>query len=316
MQDRQIIKNLSEGYAGNKENLCLSFGIVSGCAVEKFVFGNNCRELSNDSRIYEIGSLTKTFTAGLIERALEGHLMKLSDEVVKNITVLKLLTHTSNIGEFPGTKDAIENMNPFTGYTKADILKYVNQIAVSPNGTWEYSNLGYALLGIHLEKVYQTPYPIILKNYIDHHICIKNTDLCFHSNAVTGYNYNKRPANWMWKKDDAFLPAGALQSTLDDMIVYLIQQMNPQKDHLCHTVHAETEMPFHMGLAWMIEKETGIIFNMGLTEGFSAFIGYHRKANKGIVILSNYSGAGYRNPDTPNGIGLQFLQWTSAAAPH
>lgn len=67
-------------------------------------------------------------------------------------------------------------------------------------------------------------------------------------------------------------------------------------------------MPFDMGLAWMIEKESSSAFCMGLTDGFSSFIGFNKTNEKGIVILANYFSEGYGIQNTPNQIGLAYVK--------
>jgi CubicO group peptidase (beta-lactamase class C family) len=172
---------------------------------------------------------------------------------------------------------------------------------------WEYSNLGYAILGLHIEKVIQRKYADLLECFLCNHK-LNHTKVGYSETALTGNSFEQNPANWRWSPDHVFLPAGGCISTLDDMLSFLLMQMNTHEFELCHKIQVQTDMPFDMGLAWMIEKQTGIVFCMGLTDGFSSFVGFDSKKENGIVILSNYYGPGYGEPNTPNGIGLAYLK--------
>ncbi len=305
MKTQELLAKLVSGYAKNKPHLKCSIGIISQEKVERFWFGSDGMEIPLTDESYEIGSVTKTITASFYANAIKKNDISLNDRVFHSVTVKDLLTHTSGIGELP--EKLSTDKNPFFSYTEQDILKYIKLKKFDGQPGWEYSNLGYAVLGLYLEKVYHKKYADLISDFICHELCLKQTRWIASSIPLTGYNYQGKPSNWSWSKNNVFLPAGGLASTLNDMLCYLALQINSGRYDICHSVHAQTDQPFDMGLAWMIEKNSEIVFSMGLTEGFSSFLGYHRAKKAGIVILSNYFGPGYGNPNTPNGIGRAYL---------
>lgn len=309
LKDKELIKEISKGYCKNKENLCLAIGVISNDSIQKIFLGSNGIELEQSNQTYEIGSITKTFVATIYSNLLREKKISLEDEIIDNVTVLQTLTHTSNVREIPFVSTD-SNKNGYSGYSKEDVLNYVKTIEIPTQKVWEYSNLGFALAGIYLEDIFKEPFSEIIDRYIRTELKLLNTKVGYNKCSMTGYDYLHHPTNWTWEKNSSIVPAGGLISNIDDMLQYLIVQMKTLGE-VCQNTYIKTDMPFDMGLAWMIEKESSSIFCMGLTDGFSSFIGFNKEAKKGIVILSNYFSQGYGVQDTPNQIGLDYLSIAS-----
>jgi CubicO group peptidase (beta-lactamase class C family) len=111
MENRNKVKSLAKGYMQDKPNIKLSVGIIQNKKIDRFILDSKCDEQKYNSEFYEIGSITKAFTAGLYAEAIRRNQLSLSDNVIKNITVKQLLTHTSLIGELPLKQSS--NPNPF-----------------------------------------------------------------------------------------------------------------------------------------------------------------------------------------------------------
>ena len=298
-------------YCEHKHGLHMSLGIVRHESVETAAFGNGAMDLPGYAGPYEIGSITKTLTAGMYANAMAQRKVSLTDTILGRLTVTDVLTHTSGIREMPMNRDA--SGNPFSGYDKDDIMRYIAHCQGDPSsdGTWSYSNLGYALAGAYLETIYGCAYAQLLENHLSEALCLKHTEIGTQTMCLSGYDEKNNPINWTWQRDDAYIAAGGLISTLDDMLKYLCLQMNESKYAICHQVNATTPAPFDMGLAWMIEKGTPITFCMGLTYGFSSFIGFRKDTETGIVILSNHCSMGYDHAVSVSRIGLEFLRVAS-----
>lgn len=124
---------------------------------------------------YRIGSITKTFTAVMIMKTVEAGKLSLDQTIntwfpnVKHadrITVRHLLTHRSgihNITDLPGFMS--RSIKPLT---KAQLLDTINaQISdFEPGKSFSYSNSGYILLTLMLEKIWEKPYEALLKRWI------------------------------------------------------------------------------------------------------------------------------------------------------
>lgn len=108
--------------------------------------------------IFQSGSMGKQFTSMAVMMLVEDGKLSLSDSITKyfpdspdswkNITVRHLLTHTAGTTDYPRDFDFRRD------YTEAELLKRAQAVplAFQPGEKWSYSNLGYLLLGILINK--------------------------------------------------------------------------------------------------------------------------------------------------------------------
>ncbi len=297
------IADIARPYTMGKPKILVSIGIITPTGVSRFCVSVDGTISPVHDRTYEIGSITKTFVASRVMGLIRQGTASLKDIVRNGITLEQLLTHSSGIQEYPVPQTGFENS--FSGVTVQDLLDFIDRSPVGEK-VWEYSNTGFALLGAFLQKKLGCPFAQLLEDFVQNDLHLQHTRIGYQGAELLGHNAS-HAFQWHWEKTSAFLPAGCLVSSLDDMLQYLQIHMNLEDYEICHQTHFVTQMPFDMGLAFMKQKETGIVFAMGLTDGFSSFIGFDSAKKYGCVVLSNYCGPGYGIPDTPNGIGFELL---------
>ncbi|MFN5641601.1 MAG: serine hydrolase domain-containing protein [Sphingobacteriales bacterium] len=124
---------------------------------------------------YRIGSITKTFTAVLVMKAMEQGKLSLDDKLSRwfpeveksdSISIRQMLCHRSGIANFTDAKDYLGwNTKP---QTKEQILEKIIKGGnrFSPGSSFEYSNSGYFLLGLILEKVNKISYAELIRRQI------------------------------------------------------------------------------------------------------------------------------------------------------
>ena len=87
----------------------ITVGIIKDGRMSYKVYGENGRELPDELHTYEIGSLTKTFTAALVNRAILEGKINIDESIEKYLllpagngypTIRELLTHTSGYKGF------------------------------------------------------------------------------------------------------------------------------------------------------------------------------------------------------------------------
>lgn len=130
-----------------------------------------------EDTIFEIGSVSKTFTSVLLGKFQNQGLLNLNDSITKflpelrnnitleRITLFDLATHTSGLSNHPFriTLDSVATMYfPMKGtphgawsrFTKSNLFDYASRMNIknSPNN-WSYSNSGYGLIGHALENL-------------------------------------------------------------------------------------------------------------------------------------------------------------------
>ena len=186
---------------------------------------------------FRIASVTKQFTAMLIlQLVTEGKLRldgKVADylpnypkETGQKITIHHLLTHTSGIiGEpqVPNLED-IERMY----YTKDEMLKYISEqkLLFEPGEGSQYSNFGYYLIGLIIERVSGKSYEQFLKEKICEPAGMKNTIPDVNAEIIekraSGYHYNyfTGPENAPLLDMSFVFSYGHLLSTVEDLYLW------------------------------------------------------------------------------------------------
>lgn len=161
------------------------------------------QKLNNDSSCFQIGSVSKTFTAVAVLQLQEKGKLKLEDTFVKYfpgfpypaVTIYQLLTHTSGIPDKEELFFPIIEKQPDTIFSNQDIIPAIKALkkpgAFTAGTQWRYCNMGYALLALLVEKVSKESFHDYLKQHIFLPAKMEHTYLLHpqipSTNQVTGY---------------------------------------------------------------------------------------------------------------------------------
>lgn len=305
----------------NKKDAVITVGILQNGEAQWTVYGENGTVLPQELRTYEIGSLTKTFTASLLAKAVSEGKVSLDDGIDRYLTLpekdyaptlRRLITHTSGCSAFyfetPMLTNFLYGGNDFYRITQNMVIERLSKIDfVDRDSPFLYSNFGLSTVGLVLQNVYGTDFRSLMDAYIADELGLKNTHLSTGSGEVEN--------GWLWKDDDAYLPAGALLSNIEDMLSYARLQMEGTPTYLAlshealarGTNSAQNEaMGIRVdavGMGWMIDEENGIVWHNGATSNYNAYLGFDAKRQVAVVILSNIP-PDYKIPATVMGIAL------------
>ena len=297
-----------------QERLIFSFGTKSV----------NSNEPPDANTVFEIGSITKTFTATLAaDMFLKGNF---SDDTVSHylpdslvtmptkdsieIRLDHLLTHSSGIPRSPrGTNfpypAGYDPLDPYAAYTTEHIYDYLTNYCIlefTPGTWWSYSNTGMGLVGHLIGLVDGTSYETVLTRDIFNVLDMDNSSLFLTAqqmnNLAIGHNSNKQIVP-NWNAQDIFQGAGFIKTSLNDMFKYLEANLGlvetPLKDALALTHQAQ----FHqgslgdIGLAWYIlELDDGQVITShgGGTGGYDTYLGFNKSLSTGAIVLFNSKG--------------------------
>lgn len=253
------------------------------------------------NKLYQIGSVTKTFTATLILNLIERGELKTSDTLslffpnVKNsadITIAHLLNHSSGLGEY------IVNSNNETWLTtrqeRADIIAFIEESEpLFAAGTLQqYSNAGYYLLKEIIELKYGQPYADVLQEVI------------LSKMKVSDVYSAQQPADLVWKpyeyangwKEIAdfdfinVLGAGDLRSTPTTMNVFLNQLLAGDildEEWVQYMEPLGTEAIFGRGLMKIRGGDSVFIGHCGDTYGTHSVMLHNRELDCSISFSLN-----------------------------
>lgn len=305
----------------NNPDATITVGMIKDGQISYKVYGEDGRELPATLHTYEIGSLTKTFTAALINKAISEGRVSLESTVDQYLplpdgnqypTIRALLTHTSGYRgyyfETPMIGNFMIGRNDFYGITKNMAVDRLSQLSMSQDSyDFTYSNYGYAVLGLVLEAVYDTDYTTLVNDFAQNELGLTNTKISDQNGDLENY--------WDWKNGDAYLSAGAITSDISDMLAYAQMQLEGDPHFAdCHHALAAVNVSNasyesmgirmdEIGMAWILDTENGIIWHNGGTGDYNSYLGFHPQSQTAVVILSNLPPS-YRIPATVLGVKL------------
>lgn len=218
----------------------MAVGILHGKRRRAVVHGtqdsDQARPVSADT-LFEIGSVTKVFTALLLAEMVHRKELAFDDPVDRflpaglrtpqrngrQITLADLATHTSGLPLFPPV--AGSPLEALARYTAADLGAWLADLRLSrdPGAQWEYSNVGFGLLGLALAGRAGTTYDALLQRRLLDPLGLRDTTLHPSGGATprlaTGHDAGLVPVPPL--ELGLFAPAGALRSTLNDLLEFL-----------------------------------------------------------------------------------------------
>lgn len=300
----------------------VSVGVIRNGQSSVRVYGENAATISEEQQLFEIGSLTKTITAALIQQAIDEGLLHRSDTIGSvlqlpnlryNPTLEQLLTHRSGYKGYyfasPMTKNFFLGSNSFYGVSRDSILARLETIRLTQKEyPFSYSNFGYAVLGLALEQVYQTDYVSLANSFVQNELGMSNTHI---SSGKDELQYG-----WDWSNTDAYRSAGALVSTMDDMLIYADRMLKGDPSVLkevCEPIssidatnsrYASSGLRMDsIGSAWILDEQNGIFWHNGGTGNYSCYLGFDPQRQIAVVVLTNLAPS-YRIPATILGAKL------------
>ena len=309
------VDSASQPYISMLQTTGLSIGILVNGKTYYYGYGETAKgngQLPNEHSIYEIGSISKTFTATLLADAVEKGKVKLDDPVSKYfpdtipalvyegqpVTLKTLSNHSSGIPRMPNNFHPSDNNNPYKDYSDQDLYSFYKTFKLNrkPGAEYEYSNLAAATLGVILEKVYNKTYQDLIIEIICDPLGMNETREFIRKNDsirfVKGYNEEgKYNSQWDF---EAMAPAGSIRSTTSDMLLYANAQLGKGPAALEKAIGLTHEKTFSNGavntaLGWHYIKpgKDEVIFHNGGTGGFRTYLAINLEKKFAVVVLSN-----------------------------
>lgn len=186
---------------------------------------------------FRLGSITKQFTSMIILKLVQEGKLKLDGRITDylpdypkktgdKITIHHLLTHTSGIPGYTEFPNFFRDFSRNPSTPQAFVRFFADSaLLFEPGAKFSYSNSGYFLLGVIIEKVTGRPYERILQEYILDPLNMKNTGYDHHDTILKkrARGYEKRGGSYLNAEYlDMSLPfsAGGLYSTVEDLYLW------------------------------------------------------------------------------------------------
>lgn len=157
---------------------------------KSFGFANfETKQKNSSSTLINIASISKTITSLAVMKLREANKLNLDDPFLKyfpefpypEITIKHLLAHTSGLPDNEAVLDSLVTRYPTKIFTNADIIpalaeyKKYKALRFNPGEKWGYSNIGYSLLALLVEKISSQPFDEYVRQNIFIPAEMKNT---------------------------------------------------------------------------------------------------------------------------------------------
>jgi D-alanyl-D-alanine carboxypeptidase len=306
----------------------ISIGVVSA---DKLVWSKHygyaeaeTKRVADNDTVYRVGSITKQFTALALLQLVEQGKMRLTDPLEKYvpevrdvqkahagtppITLLQVATMHSGLAREPGC--ANHSVGPVSAWQKIVIsclpqTAYVNE----PGATYLYSNIGYASLGVAIERAGGAPFITQVHDRILKPLGMARSGMeptaPMRANLAHGYQRRQDAPASRAAPDRELdgrgyrVPNGALFSTVNDLAKFLSWEMGAGPDGILkkdlqdanynRAFYYNAAMTAGYGVGFQVTRRGDIVMlgHGGSTAGYHASALIHRPSRLGVVVLRN-----------------------------
>lgn len=281
----------------------VSIARIDGNSVTYAGFG------ANEETEYEIGSVSKTFTAMLFADAISrgevtadtklGTLLPLDGAPIADVSLAELASHRSGLSEqgmqiedeVPFVLRYLMHRDPFVQDIDG-VIAIARKATLGNRGELVYSNIGVALLGQALAVAAHTDYARLVQERIFTPLGMMASSVPGNvsnlvANAPTGYSaQGKREAPWTL---NGWAPTGGIRSTPSDMARYARALLDGTAPGIDALTPRWTFGVQNIGYVWVTEEYDGhqVTWKNGETGGFASKITLDRANHRAVIILSN-----------------------------
>lgn len=259
--------------------------------------------LNSPQTIFQLGSLTKPFTSEIILMLEEKGKLSLHDKLAKflpgypngdQITIENLLDHTSGIYNYDVAETDTIAWTPVSRDTILSTFIH-HPLDFKPGSEYRYSNSGYFLLGIIIEKLTGIPYEQTVREWILNPLHMSHSGFDFihlrDPGKATGYavfdSTTQRPVHLI--DSTVSYAAGAMYSNVIDLFTWARSVARRELLSQRTWNRAQTPVKSNYGYGWIIDKVNGKNFvgHGGGIMGFRSLFCYFPGDDITVILLDN-----------------------------
>ncbi|ERJ59797.1 serine hydrolase domain-containing protein [Sphingobacterium paucimobilis] len=314
----EYIDSVARTYIQQKNAQALAVGVIHNGKTNTFYYGETVKgdslSLPKENTLFELGSITKIFTATLLADLVDKNIITLEDTISKylpdsvaqnqylqQITFKQLANHTSGLPRLPDNLEKSTKFSasdPYAQYSRKELFSYLKNIHldVISGDRFEYSNTGFALLGELISIISKKSYTQCVADIITTPLSLSNTlekvnPKTQQITKVYSATGTEVPV-WQWQ---AFVGAGGLKSTIADMLRFIQIQFKMPEAPLEQALALTRQFTYYLppstdiGLAWHMNMVNDVVqyWHNGGTGGSSTFIAIVPDTKSAIIVLAN-----------------------------
>ena len=319
-QDEKIAERISAVVTpqiGTK-NVGAVIAIYNKGSLQFLSFGETARGnkiLPNADTLFEIGSITKTFTGLMLARSIDLKRVTATDTLdsfkeewrnqkTASINLTELITHRSGLPRLPCKMHWSDPKRPYIDYNENDLIEGLKDSSFQPDCLLNdhptlkinYSNWGVSVLGYVLASQQKTTYENLLHHLVLDPLNLNDTTITLNDDQLKrvaiGHDIqlNTTP---LWEAK-ILQGQGAIKSSARDIIKYSQIYLHPETTSFENAVRLATRPNYEtsdgqaIGYAWFVKK-SGSVWHNGQTGGFNSLIKIYPKRDLVVLYLTNTS---------------------------
>lgn len=309
----------------------IAFGDKIASALQAYLDGSSTNEIAvgvvlSDGRVgyytskgidehsrFDVGSISKTFTAQLILKLAQEGRLSLDDTVDLYLplgvgrypTVRQLLTHTAGYRHVTPVELVIPRYltapyrtnNLYRGVQSRHVLRALAaRKHCKPTHTYGYSDFPYAVLAVLAETVTGRPFADLMNSFLQEDYRFSNTEVCPTTPRTDCFAASgARLRCWTWERDNPYLAGGGIVSTLADLTAYAKQQLQSDLPYVLkaqerHALSCPQGKGVETCLGWLSYRNSERLWHIGGVGSYRAAIVFNRTLGCAAVVLGNAKG--------------------------
>lgn len=335
------LDRFADAYLATPTNAGLAIGVTRGRGRERIFTARGVAEKQGDGgapvtadTLFEIGSISKTFSALLAAEAEAREKVSLEDSLAdllppevsvpllegSPVTLLDLATHYSGFPRLPGNLATWRQFsgNPYRGYDESDLWEAVSLLEQKGLGArqYRYSNLGFSVLAHATARAEQRD---LAELHVDLFSRLGLTNSHFSgpedADAMIAAGYNRGLGVAYWYDGGALIQgAGSILSSVNDQLTWLEAHLDPPDAVDGGTLGEALKAisvprrpadsdDMQIGLGWHFRGDSpAIAMHNGGTGGFRAIVTWTADPKVGVVVLANST------DDAVDTVGLRLIE--------
>jgi serine-type D-Ala-D-Ala carboxypeptidase/endopeptidase len=316
--DAEFAPVVKDGLLKESTGCGMAIGVIDHGERRVFAYG-----AARADSIFEIGSVTKTFTGLALAQLVVQRKVSLDQPLrpilfpdiaagphETEITLLDLVTHRSGLPSVPDNLVPKDPSNPFSDYDRVALHDYLvrHGTAKPADAKYLYSSMGIGLLGYALAQRAGVSYSQLIKTEITGPLRMNDTVFALSPDqerrVIQGHGATLDAVDAGFREGGIFAGAIGAKSTAEDLLTWIDANLHPERyasgaapgtpgatlpaafatDHqLRGVVKPNTEVAF----SWLFDVESGRFEHGGTTPGYTAHVEFAPAQDRGIVVLYN-----------------------------
>jgi CubicO group peptidase (beta-lactamase class C family) len=313
--DAEFTPVVKDGLLRESTGCGVAIGVVDHGERRVFTYG-----AAHEDSIFEIGSVTKTFTGLALAQLAVQKKVRL-DEPLRpilfpdiaagspgtEITLLDLATHRSGLPSVPDNLEPKDPSNPFADYDRVALHQFLARhgTAKFPDAKYLYSSMGIGLLGYALAIRAGVPYEQLVRTEITGPLRMNDTVFALtpeqKRRVIQGHSASMDPVDAGLGDSGIFTGAVGAKSTVEDLLIYLDANLHlehyaaagssgatlPAAFAIDHQLRGNIKPNTEVAFSWLYDVESGRYEHGGTTPGYTVHVEFAPGEDRGIVVLYN-----------------------------